>query len=47
MKKAGKYLGPMVKERLEKERQYGRDYPGRPVCVILTRQDPQLMMCSM
>ena len=33
MKKAGKYIGPTVEDRLSKEKQYGRDYPERPVGV--------------
>ena len=31
MKQAGKYLIPVVEDRLEKERKYGTSYPGKPV----------------
>ncbi|KAJ7191409.1 cytochrome P450 [Mycena pura] len=29
-RRARAFLGPLLEERLEKERQYGRDWPGRP-----------------
>ncbi|KAG7449769.1 cytochrome P450 [Guyanagaster necrorhizus] len=30
MRKAEKHLGPIIRDRLEKENEYGRDWPGKP-----------------
>ncbi|KAK0494784.1 cytochrome P450 [Armillaria luteobubalina] len=30
MRKAEKHLGPIIKDRLEKENRYGKDWPGKP-----------------
>ena len=33
IKRGMKHIGPLVKERVEQEARYGKDWPGRPVCV--------------
>ena len=33
MARARQYLEPIIQHRLEMQSQYGKDYPGKPVCI--------------
>ena len=34
MARARQYLEPIIQHRLKMQSQYGKDYPGKPVCIL-------------
>lgn len=46
MRKAEKQLGPIIRDRLEKENRHGKDWPGKPVSILNVKNILPFIQCT-